>query len=55
MVEQIPLNLDPNDHNRRYLQTKRDRMKHQIELDDDTPSPSGPAASRRRFPLQTSP
>ena len=39
MVEQIPLNLNPNDHNRRYLQTKRDRMKHQIELGEERDSP----------------
>ena len=52
MVEQIPLNSGANDHNRKYLQTKRDRMMHQIELGDDdadnsTAQSGGP---RRQFP-----
>ena len=38
MVEQIPLFSPVNDHNRKYLETKRDRMKHQIELPDDEDS-----------------
>ena len=50
MTEQIPLSLKPNAHNRHYLQTKRDRMKHQIHLDDES-EPTGPAASRRRTSL----
>ncbi len=49
MVEQIPLSPPANDHNRKYLATKRDRMMHQIELGDE--EPTGPAASRRRTPL----
>lgn len=28
VVEQVPLEIDPNVHNRRYLQTKRDKMGH---------------------------
>ncbi len=32
MVEQLPISLDANSHNRRYLETKRDRMGHKIEL-----------------------
>ena len=51
MVEQIPLNSPANDHNQKYLKTKRDRMMHQIELGDDEEEPSGPAASRRRTRL----
>lgn len=51
MVEQIPLTSPANDHNRKYLETKRDRMMHQIELDDDDATPTGPIASRRRSPL----
>ena len=35
MIEQIPLSPPANDHNRKYLQTKRDRMMHQIELSDN--------------------
>ncbi len=49
MVEQIPLSPPANDHNRKYLATKRDRMMHQIELGDE--EPTGPVASRRRTPL----
>ena len=37
MVEQIPLFLPANEHNRQYLETKRERMMHQIELEDDDP------------------
>ncbi len=51
MVEQIPLVPPANDHNRRYLETKRDRMMHQIELGDEDEQPSGPVASRRRTRL----
>ena len=39
MVEQVPLATGANDHNRKYLETKRDRMKHQIELGDEGDSP----------------
>ncbi len=28
--EVLPIEIEPNEHNRRYLQTKRDRMGHQI-------------------------
>jgi len=28
VVEQIPLEIPPNEHNRRYMQTKRDKMGH---------------------------
>ena len=49
MVEQVPLSSPANDQNWKYLKTKRDRMMHQIELDDE--EPSGPVASRRRTPL----
>ena len=53
MVEQIPLSPPANDHNRKYLATKRDRMMHQIELDgeEDDAGLAGPVASRRRTPL----
>jgi 3,4-dihydroxy 2-butanone 4-phosphate synthase/GTP cyclohydrolase II len=51
MTEQIPLVTPPNTHNQKYLQTKRDRMRHQIELDDKSPTTAGPAASRRRSVL----
>lgn len=34
MVEQIPLWTIPNQHNKRYLETKRDRMAHNIHLSD---------------------
>lgn len=51
MVEQIPLSPGANDHNRRYLKTKRDRMMHEIELgDDDTiAAESATSGPRRQF------
>ncbi|MXZ02532.1 MAG: bifunctional 3,4-dihydroxy-2-butanone-4-phosphate synthase/GTP cyclohydrolase II [Chloroflexi bacterium] len=51
MVEQVPLSLPANDHNRKYLETKRDRMMHQIKVEDGEEEPSGPVASRRRTRL----
>jgi 3,4-dihydroxy 2-butanone 4-phosphate synthase/GTP cyclohydrolase II len=30
IVEQLPIALPPNEHNERYLNTKRDRMGHRI-------------------------
>ena len=56
MVEQIPLVPPANDHNRRYLETKRDRMMHQIELSDEDDADdgqplAGPVVSRRRARL----
>ena len=66
MVKQIPLSPPANDDNKKYLETKRDRLKHRIELDDNHHSVesqssdgqaeeeqtlSGPAASRRRTRL----
>ncbi len=51
MVEQIPLSPPANDHNRKYLETKRDRMMHQIELASEEEEPSGPVVSRRRTQL----
>ena len=56
MVEQIPLVPPANDHNRKYLKTKRDRMMHQIEFEDEDDADdgqplSGPVVSRRRTRL----
>jgi 3,4-dihydroxy 2-butanone 4-phosphate synthase / GTP cyclohydrolase II len=31
IVERVPLIIEPNPHNQRYLQTKRDRMGHQLD------------------------
>jgi len=30
IVENIPLSIDPNPHNEKYLQTKRDKLGHEI-------------------------
>ncbi|MDX1628814.1 MAG: bifunctional 3,4-dihydroxy-2-butanone-4-phosphate synthase/GTP cyclohydrolase II [Fulvivirga sp.] len=35
IVENVPLEIVPNKHNERYLQTKRDKMGHQILRDKD--------------------
>ena len=52
MVEQIPLIPPPTDHNRKYLETKRDRMKHRIEFGDegDVPNALASAMNARRVP-----
>ena len=33
ITENIPLEIESNIHNERYLQTKRDKMGHNIKLD----------------------
>ncbi|MBX2992722.1 MAG: bifunctional 3,4-dihydroxy-2-butanone-4-phosphate synthase/GTP cyclohydrolase II [Bacteroidetes bacterium] len=33
IVERVPLEMDPNDHNERYLKTKRDKLGHLILVD----------------------
>jgi 3,4-dihydroxy 2-butanone 4-phosphate synthase/GTP cyclohydrolase II len=32
IVENVPIEIAPNPHNQRYLQTKRDKMGHTLEL-----------------------
>ena len=34
IVEQVPLQIEPNEHNAFYMATKRDRMGHELELAD---------------------
>lgn len=34
VVDQLPLRVAPNPHNRRYLSTKRDKLGHNLERDD---------------------
>jgi 3,4-dihydroxy 2-butanone 4-phosphate synthase/GTP cyclohydrolase II len=38
IIERVPIRARPNDHNRRYLTTKADKMGHDIfpEAGDDT-------------------
>lgn len=36
IVERVPIEIPPNPENLRYLQTKRNRMAHQIEAEPDT-------------------
>ena len=38
IVEQIPITPAPNAHNHKYLQTKRNRMMHQIEIEETATS-----------------
>lgn len=33
IVEVVPLQIESNEHNRLYLQTKRDKMGHTIRID----------------------
>jgi 3,4-dihydroxy 2-butanone 4-phosphate synthase/GTP cyclohydrolase II len=35
IIERLPLEMGPNPHNERYLQTKRDKLGHLILLDPD--------------------
>jgi 3,4-dihydroxy 2-butanone 4-phosphate synthase/GTP cyclohydrolase II len=35
VVEQLPLTVEPNEHNSGYLRTKRDRMGHMLALEGD--------------------
>ena len=32
IIENIPIEIQPNKYNKRYLETKRDRMGHQLHL-----------------------
>jgi 3,4-dihydroxy 2-butanone 4-phosphate synthase/GTP cyclohydrolase II len=31
LVERVPIQVSPNQHNQRYLQTKRDKMGHLLD------------------------
>ena len=53
MVEQIPLSPPANDHNRKYLQTKRDRMMHQIELSDNGEADSDASLPDSQLPVSS--
>jgi 3,4-dihydroxy 2-butanone 4-phosphate synthase / GTP cyclohydrolase II len=37
IVERVPLEIDPNRHNERYLKTKRDKLGHMILSNPDSP------------------
>ena len=46
VVERVPIEVEPGDHNARYLQTKRDKMGHMLHhngLDLDQPGAAGSA------------
>ena len=34
IVENVPLQMKPNEHNKRYLRTKRDKLGHELTLED---------------------
>jgi 3,4-dihydroxy 2-butanone 4-phosphate synthase / GTP cyclohydrolase II len=34
VVEQLPIETDPTDENRRYLETKRDKLGHRLHHQD---------------------
>ena len=53
MVEQIPLSPPANDHNRKYLETKRDRMMHQIELSDNGEADADASLSDSQLPVSS--
>ncbi|MCX6149684.1 MAG: bifunctional 3,4-dihydroxy-2-butanone-4-phosphate synthase/GTP cyclohydrolase II [Ignavibacteriales bacterium] len=38
IVERVPLEIKPNDKNRKYLQTKRDKLGHYLNFDDKLPT-----------------
>jgi len=33
IVENVPIEMESNEHNKLYLQTKRDKMGHTLKLD----------------------
>lgn len=35
VVEKVPIEIEPNQHNHKYLETKRDKMGHEILKDED--------------------
>ena len=45
VVEQVPIVVDPNDVNRRYLDTKRDKLGHRLHHQGDRVAPFFPPAS----------
>ena len=53
MIEQIPLSPPANQHNRKYLQTKRDRMMHQIELSDNGEADSDASLPDSQLPVSS--
>ena len=34
IVANVPIEIDPNEHNKKYLETKRDKMGHSILKND---------------------
>jgi len=44
VVEQVPIEVSPNDENRRYLRTKRDRLGHRLHHQDLRLEPDGDAS-----------
>ncbi|MHC4815592.1 MAG: bifunctional 3,4-dihydroxy-2-butanone-4-phosphate synthase/GTP cyclohydrolase II, partial [Planctomycetota bacterium] len=38
IAEQLPLEIDPNPHNKRYLKTKRDKLGHLLEGLEEGPA-----------------
>jgi 3,4-dihydroxy 2-butanone 4-phosphate synthase/GTP cyclohydrolase II len=45
VVEQVPIVVDPNDINRRYLDTKRDKLGHRLHHQGERAAPFFPPAS----------
>jgi 3,4-dihydroxy 2-butanone 4-phosphate synthase/GTP cyclohydrolase II len=36
VVETMPIIIPPNEHNRRYLETKQEKMGHLLKIEKDT-------------------
>jgi 3,4-dihydroxy 2-butanone 4-phosphate synthase/GTP cyclohydrolase II len=45
IVERVPLISAPNPENRRYLQTKREKLGHLIDFDGEPPAIEGEGSS----------
>ena len=41
VTERVPINVSPNPHNMRYLETKRDRMGHSLVLENEDDAKTG--------------
>ena len=49
IVERVPIEVPPNPYNMRYLETKRDKLGHLIQVGDSPAEPPSVGEGCRRF------